>query len=625
MHLPPGTVLHEKYLLGRALGQGGFGITYIARDLYLDRKLAIKEFFPRELSSRDQKTGQVTVYSEKQREQFRYGLEKFLEEGRTLARFEGHPNIVSVQNFFKEKNTAYLVMNYIQGIALNDYLGQRGEPLPFEEAMQIMMPVLDALKAVHDAGMLHRDISPDNIFMTAKGRVMILDFGAARHAMSAQNRSFSIILKPGYAPPEQYRQKGNQGPWTDVYAAAATFYQVVIGEMPPDGLERLDQDFLPWPQWTNQVLTEGQRRALEQALAIRTENRFQSVTAFQEALFADAGRAALQEQPVTEPVSVNVPEPISEMYSRPNRQTTDESGGGKKNHLPDNSIQVTPVSGAAISVGRSSDNDIVVRDETVSRYHARLYREGCHWYVSDLESTHGTYFNGHPVTEPVLMTPSAYIQVSRVMIYYDGTHLLSEKGEILHTLTMDESGSFQRGNAPHPSSGYRTPASSGFHQEQRRPELSGNSGKMSQAASVSQGIRSWPGGRAFAGKPAKIILLAALILLFLFLIMLLFQAIKGDGPGSAGTQTESIETGTIDFAGGTYTGELKNGLPHGTGTWIFRSTAETSAFGEIRNVVEISYEGEWKEGRRHGIGVQHNADGAIQRGRWENDVFRGRE
>lgn len=443
MHLPPGTILNRKYLIGRALGQGGFGITYLAHDMYLDRKLAIKEFFPRDLVRRDHETHSVVVHDNEMQEQYDYGMEKFLDEGRTLAKFEEHPNIVSVQDFFKDHETAYLVMNYIQGIALNDYLKEKGQPLPFNEAQQIMMPVLDALNAVHEAGLLHRDISPDNIFISVGARVMILDFGAARHAMTQQKRNYSIILKPGYAPPEQYRQSGNQGAWTDIYAAAATFYQAITGQMLPDALDRLDYEQVPWPDWIYSHTTPQQRQALETALAVQVEQRYQSIIDFQNALLSDAPRAGQQA-----PAQAASPPPPPPPPPQFEQQTTVADQSRQASYQPARPPIYQGVKGSTvINIGRSADNDIVIQEESVSRHHARMKLENAQWYIEDLGSTHGTFVDGNPVREAVLLKAATYIKISQTTFYFDGKHLLSERGEVLHTLQQVSSPS-----APHPAS-----------------------------------------------------------------------------------------------------------------------------------------------------------------------------
>ncbi len=286
-HLPPRTVLNEKYLIGRVLGQGGFGITYLAWDLNLNIKLAVKEYMPQDLASRAAGHSMVSAYTGALNDQFEYGLEKFLQEARTLAQFEGHPSIVSVRDFFRANGTAYLVMHYIEGVTLKGLVAEEGGALPVSKALQIMMPVLDALKEVHAVEILHRDISPDNIFINMKGQVILIDFGAARQAIGEKGRSLSIIMKPGFTPEEQYRSKGVQGPWTDIYAVAATIYRVIAGQMPPESLDRLEEDTLIPPSRMDVEIDSLQEQALLKALAVRAGDRFQSVEEFQAALLGE--------------------------------------------------------------------------------------------------------------------------------------------------------------------------------------------------------------------------------------------------------------------------------------------------------------------------------------------------
>ncbi|MCJ7806372.1 MAG: DUF5050 domain-containing protein, partial [Clostridia bacterium] len=287
LFLPPRTILEGKYLIGRVLGQGGFGITYLAWDINLNIKLAIKEFFPQDLASRAAGHSQVSAYSGSMGSQYDYGLDKFLQEARTLAQFEGHPNIVSVRDFFKANGTAYFVMSYVEGITLKDHLANSSGKLPIDQARGIIMPVLDALKEVHKVNVLHRDISPDNIFINQKGQVILIDFGAARQAIGEKGRSLSIILKPGYAPEEQYRSKGVQGPWTDIYAVGATLFHLVTGQQPPEALERLVEDSMQSPSELGAVLSENEELALYKALAVRAGDRFQAVEEFQAALMGE--------------------------------------------------------------------------------------------------------------------------------------------------------------------------------------------------------------------------------------------------------------------------------------------------------------------------------------------------
>ena len=304
LYLPLRTVLQGRYTVGRVLGEGGFGITYLGWDATLAIRVAIKEFLPRELAARGTDGRSISAYRGDLAEAFRYGLEKFLEEARVLARFAEHQGIVAVRDFFPAHGTGYLVMSYLEGLTLKDYLARQGGRIPFPQALAILMPVMDALRAVHQVGLLHRDISPDNIFITRDRQVKLIDFGAARAALGAHSRSLSVILKPGYAPPEQYGSQGRQGPWTDVYAVGATLYQMLTGQMPPEAPDRLYQDTLKPPAAYGADLPQAAELALFKALAVRVEQRFQSVAELQAALVQ-----AAQGQPAAPPVTMSKPPP----------------------------------------------------------------------------------------------------------------------------------------------------------------------------------------------------------------------------------------------------------------------------------------------------------------------------
>jgi|GEM_PF-2477128 len=284
LFLLPGTVLNDRYLIGRVLGHGGFGITYLAWDLSLHIKLAVKEYLPQSLATRAPGSNVISVFTGEAREHFDYGLEKFIEEARILAQFNGHPCVVSVHGFFKENGTAYLIMDYLEGITLKDYLDTKGGSIPVQAGLEIIMPVMDALREVHNVGLLHRDISPENIYITGSKQVKLLDFGAARMAVGEQSRSLSVILKPGYAPEEQYRNKGKQGAWTDVYEVAATLYRSVTGKVPVESLERLEKDTLQPPSKLGVSISPEIEEALMKALSVKAGDRFQSMKEFQEAL-----------------------------------------------------------------------------------------------------------------------------------------------------------------------------------------------------------------------------------------------------------------------------------------------------------------------------------------------------
>ena len=237
VHIEPGTLLNDRYIIGKVLGYGGFGVTYIGWDGRLEQKVAIKEYFPSEFSTRMPGQSQVTVFNGEKNEQFYDGLKKFVEEAKHLAKFQNEDGIVKIFDSFIENDTAYIIMEYLEGETLKEYL-KREKNIPEDEAVEMLMPVMKSLQVVHEVGLIHRDIAPDNIFLTTSGEVKLIDFGASRYATTSHSRSLTVIIKPGFSPEEQYRSRGDQGPHTDVYAIAATLYKMITGKNPPDAMER---------------------------------------------------------------------------------------------------------------------------------------------------------------------------------------------------------------------------------------------------------------------------------------------------------------------------------------------------------------------------------------------------
>ena len=293
-HLPPGTVLMGRYLVGRALGEGGFGITYLGRDLRLELRVAIKEYFPTAWVCRRPDTSPgVSVYTGAGPD-YEKGRSRFLFEARTMARMEKQPEIVGVRDFFEANGTAYIVMEYLDGTTFKELVRRRGR-IPARELLDMIEPVFSALSAMHAAGLIHRDISPDNL-MLERDSVRLLDFGCARESALGEE-TVTITLKHGYAPIEQYQHKG-QGPWTDVYALAATIYYCLTGRTPPQALDRLMDDELIPPRRLGAELTEAQERALLRGMGIRQHRRWRSMEEFRSALYGGAA---------PEPASIEAP------------------------------------------------------------------------------------------------------------------------------------------------------------------------------------------------------------------------------------------------------------------------------------------------------------------------------
>src|SRR5580658_789957 len=298
LQMRPRTLLHDQYLIGRALGHGGFGVTYLAWDTGLATRLAVREYLPHGVAGRAANTTQVMAYSDSTKAEFEFGLERFLEEARTLKKFKNFPGIVSIDTVFRDNGTAYLVMEYLDGSTFEDFLKMRGGQVPYATGLEIMLPVMRALAAVHAEGILHRDISPDNIYVTNAGQVKLIDFGAARNALGQKSRNLSIILKEGFAPEEQYRSSGTQGPWTDVYATAGTLYFALTGKIPQGALDRQVEDKLEYPSRLGSDIDPRSEAALMRALSVKASERYQSMEDFKAGLTGTAEITPAMEIPV---------------------------------------------------------------------------------------------------------------------------------------------------------------------------------------------------------------------------------------------------------------------------------------------------------------------------------------
>jgi serine/threonine protein kinase len=280
--LRPGSILNGKYIVGHVLGQGGFGITYIAKDYLSGERVAIKEYLPSEFARRNGSS--VQAFSGDQETNFAYGKEQFLAEAKTLAAFNGDEHIVRIFSFFEENNTAYFAMEYVDGFALDKIMAQQGGRLSIAEANRYLLPLMESLNKVHAKGIVHRDIAPDNIIVTKDGSAKLIDFGAARFSTGEKSKSLDVILKHGFAPMEQYMRRGRQGPYTDVYALAVTYYYAITGKIPPDAVERVEQDSLILPSAMGVAIRKSTEKVLQKALAVSSSERFQTMAHFHTAM-----------------------------------------------------------------------------------------------------------------------------------------------------------------------------------------------------------------------------------------------------------------------------------------------------------------------------------------------------
>ena len=283
--LRKGTRLIGRYTVEGVLGQGGFGITYLGMDELHKKKVAIKEFFPQGIVTRNieyEDTVTVTLVGEK--ENYDKGKERFLKEAQTMAMFSKDKGIVKALDFFEINNTAYIVMEYLEGVTLKQYL-RENKRIVAEDLVELLVPLIEALDEIHSQGLIHRDISPDNIMVLPDGRIKLMDFGAARDYTEFGEKSLSIVLKPGYAPPEQYQTHGVQGPWTDIYALCATMYKCITGENPPDAIDRLVDDHLKKISAFRIPVLPQIEEAIIKGMSVAAKDRYQNVGDFCEDLY----------------------------------------------------------------------------------------------------------------------------------------------------------------------------------------------------------------------------------------------------------------------------------------------------------------------------------------------------
>lgn len=300
--LKPGVILKERYKIEEVIGAGGFGITYRAWDPLLQSYVAIKEYYPSGIATRSADSSKVCVPVGQEQREYHRGRIRFLKEAQDVARFQSEPNIVSIYDYLEENDTAYMVMEYLHGCTLKQYIREHGGRLDTDHILHICLSVLDALAVVHKAGMIHRDISPENIFICEDLTVKLIDFGAAKQVYLDGEQTMSVVLKPGYAPPEQYAKKDKQGPWTDIYALGATLYFAATGEKPEESFGRVLEDTIKPVCEVNPEIPRAMSQVIMRAMSVKIEDRYQTVEAMRGALLAGEGQNA-QMEPYVIPAS----------------------------------------------------------------------------------------------------------------------------------------------------------------------------------------------------------------------------------------------------------------------------------------------------------------------------------
>lgn len=393
--LPAFVVLNNRYLVGRVLGKGGFGITYNAMDMVTNQICAIKEYMPSEYSTRSNGTTQVIPFSDKKSQYvFNHGKEKFVEEARTLLKLKNDPIVVDILDYFNQNNTAYLVMEYLDGQDLRKMARSSGGKLDAEFMKMVFVTVASSLMEIHRKNILHRDLSPENIIVTTNGSIKLIDFGAARNFVSTQNVGMSILLKPGFAPPEQYEKMGTHGPWSDVYALCATFYNLVSGKPLVDALFRYRGEVQPSLASLGCPVTKKTSDVIEKGMELDYKKRYKDFKALMDDIDIVVSPAVKKTTPpsVKPPVQPVQPiksvQPVQSVTSIPKNvrpYVAAMVGGGIRN-------KIMIGSDSAFRIGRSAQNCqyIITGDTNISRVHCQLRVAGSEIFITDL-SANGTF------------------------------------------------------------------------------------------------------------------------------------------------------------------------------------------------------------------------------------------
>lgn len=391
--LPVGTVLAGQYCIEKVLGQGGFGITYRATDHKNGGFVAVKEFFPETLAYREMTT--VISYPGERTESYVYGKDSFLQEAQTLAQFIGNENIIRIHSYFEENGTAYFVMDYIEGISFDEYIKQKGGKIPFDDARRILVPVMDALAAVHSKGIVHRDVTPDNIYITNDNKVKLLDFGAARYSLGDKSHSLDVILKHGFAPKEQYTRHGKQGPYTDIYSLGATFYFALTGKRPPDSIDRIEEDDLVPPSRLGVQITDYQEEAILTAMSVQPADRFVSMEVFKQVLLRDTDQSGQSAQAAQMPQTVGVTYSAEQLaQSAPVPSMTGQTVGVQANPGA-NAYGQQPVGQQAIGQQPIAQQPIV--QQTIAQQPSEVGRTGIPYAVPAQPESVPVQTGGNPI------------------------------------------------------------------------------------------------------------------------------------------------------------------------------------------------------------------------------------
>lgn len=418
--LPTFTALNGRYIIGRVLGRGGFGITYIALDAKQKKRCAVKEYMPTEYASRREDTLEVIPNSDdKAKYVFAHGREKFIEEAKTLIQLRNNPNVVDIIDFFKQNNTGYLVMEYLDGENLREMARSSGGTLPPDFAQMVFLTLASALMEVHRLNILHRDISPENIVFTRDGRVKLIDFGAARNFVSTQNKGMSILLKPGFAPPEQYEKKGEHGPWCDVYALCATYYTLVSGKPLVDALFRYRGQEQPSLYSMGCPVSKRMSDVIDKGMELDYRRRYQNFKDLMDDVDVGGKPQPAPRRQTPQPVRQPAPQPAPQKQAPqpvPQKQTPQPVSQRGAAVLPQTQPSAPPAAAerkfyiAALvggnlcnkvqlgtqdifKIGRSniSCQYIISGDTNVSRIHCYLRMRAGRMYLVDT-SSNGTFF-----------------------------------------------------------------------------------------------------------------------------------------------------------------------------------------------------------------------------------------